>query len=397
MFPTFDAQGLHRPSSASIGLGEGFLRDLQDALPFRSKLASRSPDVTKDPAKAYNDFGPTQDNYGAFGEEKLKAKPNPDAFKDAGTPGLDAPVKLASMGNVMAMFRGEAQDMKSTGSIPIEADHPMAKIATAAAASDINPKALSKIAQIESGNNPNARTGSYKGLFQLSDREFQKYNPGGNIMDGADNTVAATRKMAAEATAFEKKFGRSPTVLDSYMTHQQGEAGYAAHMRRPDAPAWQNMLSTGEGQRKGENWAKAAIWGNIPTKYKAQFGSVNDVTSQDFVNIWAHRLGSDAQQPIVKRADTAPTTKEAGAPHMQVAGDLLDSILKPFGYRQKTPVEVEQEKTLKELRDVTKQGNENYEREKEDSGIGAVQRGILKSQGLDRFGNPVVRYQLRGA
>ena len=50
------------------------------------------------------------------------------------------------------------------------------------------------------------------------------------------------------------------------------------------------MLSTGEGKQKGEVWAKKAIWGNIPNDIKKQYGSVDNVTSQDFMNIWKHKV-----------------------------------------------------------------------------------------------------------
>jgi hypothetical protein len=46
------------------------------------------------------------------------------------------------------------------------------------------------VAKIESDLNPKQRTGSYIGLFQLSEHEFKKYGSG-NITDPRDNAVAA--------------------------------------------------------------------------------------------------------------------------------------------------------------------------------------------------------------
>jgi hypothetical protein len=58
-----------------------------------------------------------------------------------------------------------------------------------------------------------------------------------------------------------------------------------------------NMANTAEGRQKGENWAKAAIWGNIPDQIKAQFpGGVNTVTSGDFFNIWRNKV--EGGQPV---------------------------------------------------------------------------------------------------
>ena len=69
---------------------------------------------------------------------------------------------------------------------------------------------LHSLARIESGGKPNARTGSYKGLFQLSNKEFNKYG-GGNIYDAKDNAMAAAKKLASESKTFENKYGRQPS------------------------------------------------------------------------------------------------------------------------------------------------------------------------------------------
>jgi hypothetical protein len=139
--------------------------------------------------------------------------------------------------------------------------------------------------RIESGLRPRARTGSYKGLFQLSDKEFRRYG-GGNIYDEHDNANAFARLTLVNMAKFRAATGRNPTGSELYLMHQQGEAGAAAHLRNPSAPAWVNMYSTGEGRRKGPGWAKKAIWGNVPDRWKKRFGSVENVTSGDFVEMW---------------------------------------------------------------------------------------------------------------
>jgi hypothetical protein len=164
-----------------------------------------------------------------------------------------------------------------------------------AAAAGIDPKLYARIVHIESGGNPNARTGSYHGLTQLSQSEFNRYG-GGNIYDPSDNLSAGAGKIAAESAAFKAKYGRDPTGTDIYMTHQQGEGGYGMHMAYPDRPAWQNMYMTGEGQEKGPDWARRAIWGNVPSNMRSQFpGGVENLTSRDFVNMWHDKVeGGDA-------------------------------------------------------------------------------------------------------
>lgn len=162
-------------------------------------------------------------------------------------------------------------------------------VKTAARSTGASEEMLRAFAAIESGGNPNVTTGSYKGLFQMSDAEFEKWGSG-DVMNPRDNAMAAARKLNAEAGRFKEDFGRDATAADIYLIHQQGEAGYRAHLRNPDQPAWMSMASTGEGQQKGEGWAKQAIWGNLPASAKEKFGSVENVTSRDFVEWWQGRV-----------------------------------------------------------------------------------------------------------
>lgn len=174
----------------------------------------------------------------------------------------------------------------------------------AARANGLDPGVMRRFAQIESSGNPAAKTGSYQGLFQLSDGEFSKYGSG-NIYSARDNANAAAKKLAAESAEFQQKTGRPATATDLYLIHQQGMAGYTAHLKNPQAPAWQNMLSTGEGQQKGERWAKAAIWGNIPDNIKARFpGGVDTVTSAAFTELWRSKVDGTAAPTVASAALT---------------------------------------------------------------------------------------------
>lgn len=151
----------------------------------------------------------------------------------------------------------------------------------------LDPELGRKIMKIESGGDAGNRTGSYKGLFQLSQKEFNRNGGTGNIYDPEQNTMAAANKLAREALTFKQKYNREATGIDIYMGHQQGEAGYGAHMDNPDKPAWENVKK----YYSSDAVAKKAIWGNIPDKDKAKYGSVENVTSQQFVNdVWGNRL-----------------------------------------------------------------------------------------------------------
>ena len=151
----------------------------------------------------------------------------------------------------------------------------------------LDPDYMRRVMKIESGGDAGNRTGSYKGLFQLSQKEFNRHGGSGSIYDPEQNTMAAANKMAQDALTFKQKYNRDPKPIDTYMVHQQGAAGYGAHMDNPDKPAWENVKK----YYSSDAVAKKAIWGNIPDKDKAKYGSVENVTSQQFVNdVWGNRL-----------------------------------------------------------------------------------------------------------
>ena len=66
------------------------------------------------------------------------------------------------------------------------------------------------VATIESGLNPNAGNRRYKGLFALSQSEFNKYVPGGNIYNIDNNANAGIQCLKNNIKAFVRYLG--PTV-----------------------------------------------------------------------------------------------------------------------------------------------------------------------------------------
>jgi hypothetical protein len=170
---------------------------------------------------------------------------------------------------------------------------------------------LKTIVSIESSGNPKAGAkGSYKGLLQLNSSEWKQYGDGTDIMDPIGNLRAGVRSMMAKARTFERDFGRRPSATELYLMHQQGEAGLRAHAKNLDQPAYMAMLGTGEGKRKGERWAKAAIWGNVPTDVRGRFGSVDKMTSREFIGVWTSKVeGIPLDQAIAQVGKMNP--KEA--------------------------------------------------------------------------------------
>jgi hypothetical protein len=148
---------------------------------------------------------------------------------------------------------------------------------------------MKSVAKVESDFNPKQRTGSYIGLFQLSNAEFRQYGSG-DILDSRDNAVAAAYKFLTEDILFEISTHTKPTSSDIYLIHQQGVQGAAEHVSQPARLAWKSMCATDEGRQKGEKWCKRAIWGNTLPAIKHIWKTVNNFTSGAFVGMWQQRV-----------------------------------------------------------------------------------------------------------
>ena len=166
---------------------------------------------------------------------------------------------------------------------------PREEIRQAALLYGIDLPMMLSIAKVESDFNPRARTGSYKGLFQLGDGEFKKYGEG-SIWDARDNARAAAHMFLVHADKFKWALGHFPDYAERYMVHQQGIEGAIEHYEHPERVAWQSMCATSEGVLKGEQWCKRCIWGNLLPRWKHDFGSVEKISSGDFVSLWTGRI-----------------------------------------------------------------------------------------------------------
>jgi len=148
---------------------------------------------------------------------------------------------------------------------------------------------MKAVARIESDFDPKQRTGSYIGLFQLSNYEFAMFGSG-DITSPRDNAIAAAYKFATAAALFEMDTHVKPTLLDLYLIHQQGWQGAAEHISHPERIAWQSMCATDEGHEKGEKWCKRAIWQNTLPDIKKVYKSVDNLSSSAFTEMWRQRL-----------------------------------------------------------------------------------------------------------
>jgi hypothetical protein len=167
--------------------------------------------------------------------------------------------------------------------------NPRDEIRQAASLYGLDLVMMMSIAKVESNFNPRARTGSYKGLFQLSDYEFEKYGDG-SIWDARDNARAAAHMFIVQAEKFKWAVGHYPDYAERYIVHQQGIQGAIEHYTHPERAAWQSMCATDEGVLKGEQWCRKSIWRNLLPQWKRTFGSVEKISSGDFVSLWTGRI-----------------------------------------------------------------------------------------------------------
>ena len=191
----------------------------------------------------------------------------------------DQEIPLDALGYLGGLFEARFYQPHST------TDDPRDEIREAAALYGVDLAMMMSIAKVESDFNPRARTGSYKGLFQLSDYEFKKYGDG-SIWDARDNARAAAHMFLVQAEKFRWALGHYPDYAERYMVHQQGIQGAIEHYTHPERVAWQSMCATDEGMLKGEQWCRKCIWGNLLPEWKHTFGSVEKIQSGDFVSLW---------------------------------------------------------------------------------------------------------------
>ena len=96
---------------------------------------------------------------------------------------------------------GKVADIVRDSLKDIPVGTPVEEIKRASDAFGLDFNFMKVVAKIESDFDPKQRTGSYVGLFQLSNNEFAKYGSG-DILNARDNAIAAAYKFATAATLF---------------------------------------------------------------------------------------------------------------------------------------------------------------------------------------------------
>ncbi len=247
------------------------------------------------------------------------------------------------------------------------------------------------IAKVESDFNPGARTGSYKGVFQLSDYEFGKYGDG-CIWDARDNARAAAHMFLVQAERFKWALGHFPDYSERYMVHQQGIEGAIEHYEHPERVAWQSMCATSEGLTKGEHWCKRCIWGNLVPKWKRAYGSVENISSADYVTLWTERINhlADRYSTVEKMnfSNSAPSPRVS----LPVIATRHNSRLRRTAERRLVGVVAIATSELHHSRAVA---ISKVKRDLDPGG--AVQRGDHRFSAAARVSSTGIRKQLRKA
>jgi hypothetical protein len=207
---------------------------------------------------------------------------------------------LDAFGYVGGLFEARFYEPHST------TGNPRDEIRQAASLYGLDLAMMMSIAKVESNFNPRAITGSYKGLFQLSDYEFKKYGDG-SIWDARDNARAAAHMFLVQSEKFKWALGHYPDYAERYMVHQQGIQGALEHYTHPERVAWQSMCATDEGVLKGEQWCRKCIWRNLLPPWKRTFGSVEKISSGDFVSLWTGRINHLANRFSVAEGGVSPS------------------------------------------------------------------------------------------
>ena len=246
------------------------------------------------------------------GANALDLMDSSEEIADQTVPGFSAPSQatpLDAFGYLGGLFEARFYQAHVT------TDDPRDEIREAASLYGLDLAMMRSIAKVESDFDPRVRTGSYKGLFQLSDYEFGKYGDG-SIWDARDNARAAAHMFLVQAEKFRWALGHYPDYAERYMVHQQGIQGAIEHYTHPERVAWQSMCATDEGVLKGEQWCKKCIWGNLLPEWKRVFGDVDNIQSGDFIALWTGRIDHFANRYSAAPSDTviSATPRDSARP-----------------------------------------------------------------------------------
>ena len=205
----------------------------------------------------------------------------------------------------------------------------------------LDPAMMLRIAQIESGMNPNTANpnSSARGVYQFLTKpggSWEKYGRGGNVMDPVANVDAGARYIKDNMQALRSKLGREPQPWEVYFAHQQGAGGAPALLQNPNRPAAEVLN---------------AFYSNPQTARDAiRLNAGNpDAPAQAFANLWKAKyegtavpaaggeVASSGGAPGVGEAvGSAPVMGQYGPSNM--LGSIFADALAPLAKKPQDPL-----------------------------------------------------------
>lgn len=144
-----------------------------------------------------------------------------------------------------------------------------------------------RLFQLESAGNPNATTGSNRGLGQFGPREEAQFGITDQNRANPDAQAAAVSQEAQlHGRVLRNALGRDPTPGELYLTHQQGIAGGPALLAGGDRPAWQVLRP----YYRSDAIAKQAITGNLPADSGLRGVDPDKISADQFSRYWVGKF-----------------------------------------------------------------------------------------------------------
>ncbi|MCZ2158821.1 transglycosylase SLT domain-containing protein [Bartonella sp. 220] len=171
---------------------------------------------------------------------------------------------------------------------------------------------LYRVAQIESGGNPNARNprSSAGGLYQFIDSTAKQYG----LHDRFDPVQAADamgRFTRDNRNHLSRVLGRAPSEAELYLAHQQGAGGAARLLQNPQAHAAQIVGSNAVGLNGGNAGMRAGDFVNHVLQmyggqqpYRASPAVGGSVGNRDNVLAFLRALLSSQQQEALEEEES---------------------------------------------------------------------------------------------
>jgi hypothetical protein len=198
-----------------------------------------------------------------------------------------------------------------------------------------DPSYVARLFKIESGGNPNAVTGSNRGLGQFGPAEEAQFGINNqNRTDPNAQAAAVQQEAALHAQTLQKALGRPPTPGELYLTHQQGIAGGPALLTAdPSQPAWQTIRPF----YRSDAIAQKAITGNIPQGDPLYGQDPNGITAGAFRNMWVSKFEKGmGGQNVASAGGPSPPAVGANAPSPAAGALPVPPPGGPFDPQQQT-------------------------------------------------------------